>query len=89
MSDNCNLKLFWRKNLISVEELHIDNPTFLRHRKASCSFHDDSIPVIEMVIEKKYQNIYFETLDLITSCIKDHIWPAWLQDEWKSWNISP
>ena len=46
--------------------------------KAPRRFLDDSIPTIEMIIEKKNQIIYFETLDLITSCIMDHICPAWL-----------
>ena len=71
LRDDPNFELFWHKMLISAEELHIDNPTLHRLRKAPRRFQDDSTPTIPMTIEAQYRTVYFEALDLITSCIQD------------------
>ena len=62
--------LFWKKITASAEYLDVDNPALSRC-KAPCRLDDDSMPAFHVAVEDHYRFIYFESLDLITSCIKD------------------
>ena len=61
--------LFWHKVATSATDLPIDEPTLPRRRKLPRRFDDDSAPTFHVMVEDHYRVIYFEALNLITSCI--------------------
>ena len=55
----------------SVEDLHVDKPALPHRRKVPHRLDDGSTPILHKTVEDHYRVIYFEALDLITSCIED------------------
>ncbi len=66
-----NFDLFWNKVATSAECFDISKPAFPRHRKIPRRLDDGSMPTLHETVEIHYRIIYFEALDLITSCIED------------------
>ena len=68
---DASFELFWHKVATSAADLPIDEPTLPRHRKLPHRFDDGSAPTFHVTVKDHYRVIYFEALDLITSCIDE------------------
>ena len=68
-NDAC-FDLFWKKTTASAEEQHINSP-LPRQRKLPRRLDDGSAGSFHETVEEHYRVIYFEALDVITSCIED------------------
>ncbi len=66
-----NFDLFWNKVTTSAECFDISKPALPRHRKIPRRLDDGSMSTLHETVEIHYRIIYFEALDLITSCIED------------------
>lgn len=64
--------MFWQRVCDSSKLLDVDKPALPRRRKLPRRLDDGSAPSFPVTVEEHYRVIYFEALDLITSCIKDH-----------------
>ena len=62
---------FWQRICTSSEELDIEKPTLPRRCKVPRCLDDGAAPTFPDTVEEHYRVIYFEALDLITSCISD------------------
>ena len=71
LRNDANFDLFWQKITTSAEDLHVDKPALPRRRKVPRRLDDGSAPTLHKTVEDHYRVIYFEALDLITSCIED------------------
>ena len=71
LRNDANFDLFWQKITASAEDLHVDKPALPRRRKVPRRLDDGSAPTLHKTVEDHYRVIYFEALDLITSCIED------------------
>ena len=63
--------MFWRRVCDSSSALGVDRATLPRRRKIPRRLDDGAAPAFPETVEEHYRVIYFEALDLITSCIKD------------------
>ena len=50
----------------------MDKPILPRQRKLPRRLDDGAAPTVHATVEKQYRVIYFEAVDLITSCVSDH-----------------
>ena len=71
LRNDAKFDLFWQKITASAEDLHVDKPALPRRRKVPRHLDDGSAPTLHKTVEDHYRVIYFEALDLITSCIED------------------
>ncbi len=70
LRNEASFDLFWQITA-SAEELHVDKPALPRRRQDPRRLDDGSAPTFHVTVEDHYRVIYFEALDLITSCIED------------------
>ena len=68
--DSC-FDLFWQKTTASAEAGHVNPPSLPRRCKVPCRLDDGSAVSFHETVEEHYRVIYFEALDLITTCIED------------------
>ena len=71
LRNETSFDMFWRRVCDSSEALDVKEPALPRRRKLPRRFDEGSSPSFPETIEEHYRMIYFEALDLITSCIKD------------------
>ena len=62
---------FWKRLCASADELDVEKPALPRRRKAPRRLDDGSAPSFPSTMLEYYRALYFEALDLITSCISD------------------
>ena len=63
---------FWQRACASAQELDVNDPALPRRRKAPCRIDDGTAPAtFPETVEDHYRALYFEALDLVTSCISD------------------
>ena len=63
---------FWQSACASAQELDVNDPALPRCRKAPRRIDDGTAPAtFPETVEDHYRALYFEALDLITSCIPD------------------
>ena len=60
---------FGRRLQASAANLDVNKSVLPRRRKTSRRLDDGSAPIVHATVEDHYRVIYFEALDLITSCI--------------------
>ena len=69
--DDQSFELFWKKGEASASSLGVADPQLLHKRKAHRRFkHGSAAPEYPSSPFEHYKIIYFEALDLITSCIE-------------------
>ena len=66
--------MFWQRVCDSSQVLDVEKPALPRRRKVPRRLDDGAAPSYPVTVEDHYPVIYFEALDLITSCI------AWFQN---------
>ena len=71
LRNDASFDLFWQKITGSAENLDVDKPALPRRRNAPRRLDDGSAPAFHVTVEDHYRVIYFEALDLITTCIED------------------
>ena len=62
---------FWQRVTATADELDVPKPALPGRRKMPRRFDEGSVPSFPLTVEDHYRAIYFEALDLITSCIDD------------------
>ena len=62
---------FWLRVCASAEEVDVDKPILPRRRKLPRRLDDGAAPTVHATVEEHYRVIYFEAVDLITSCVLD------------------
>ena len=62
---------FWQRVTITADELDVSKAALPRRRKMPRRFDEGSAPFYPLTVKDHYRAIYFEALDLITSCIDD------------------
>ena len=71
LRNDASFELFWKKITTSAEGLDVKPSALPRRRKTPHRFDNGSISTFHVTVEDHYRVIYFEALDLITSCIED------------------
>ena len=69
--DDSSFELFWQRVCASAEEVDVDKPTLPRRRKVPRRIDDGEAATFPETVEDYYRPIYFEAIDLITSCLAD------------------
>ena len=69
--DGSCLSQFWKRICASSNELNIEKPSLPRRQKTPRRSDDGSAPTFPDTVQQHYRVVYFEALDLITSCISD------------------
>ena len=68
LRNDTNFDRLWQRICSSLEQLDVEKPCC---SKAPCRLGDGSAPTFHGTVEEHYRVVYFEALDLITSCIID------------------
>ena len=71
LRNEASFDMFWHRVGDSSGALGVDRATLPRRRKIPRRLDDGAAPAFPETVEEHYRVIYFEALDLITSCIKD------------------
>ena len=69
--NDASFDLFWQRVCASAEEVDVDKPILPRRRKLPRRLDDGAAPTVHATVEEHYRVIYFEAVDLITSCVSN------------------
>ncbi len=71
MRNDAGFDQSWQKTTASAKNLDVNESVLPRRRKTPRRLDDGSAPTVHATVEDQYRVIYFEALDLITSCIEN------------------
>ena len=74
MRSDERFSLFWQRTIQKSDERGIAEPVLPRRRKAPCRFEPGNSTgpgATPDTPEDRYRVLYFETLDVVTTCVKD------------------
>ena len=71
LRNDASFDLFWQRFCASAEEVDVDKPILPRRRKLPRRLVDGTAPTVHATVEEHYHVIYFEAVDLITSCVSN------------------